>query len=61
MLALGIRNFRIEFLNETGQEAHDLFAVYRRVLTGQAEAKEIWHRLRALNQLGVTRGTLQLV
>jgi putative protease len=34
---------------------------YARVLAGQDDGRGTWRQLRALNQLGVTRGTLQLV
>ena len=38
-----------------------LLDTYRRVLAGDDDGRETWRKLRAMNQLGVTRGTLQLV
>jgi putative protease len=34
---------------------------YARVLAGLEDGRKLWRHLWALNQLGVTRGTLQLV
>ena len=61
MLALGIRRFRIELLRESADQIAPLIAAYRRVISGADDGRETWKRLRAMNQLGVTRGTLQLV
>ena len=36
-------------------------AALARVIAGRDDGRETWRQLRALNQLGVTRGTLQLV
>jgi putative protease len=60
MLALGIRSVRIDLLRETADEIAPLLASYRAILTGQDNGKATWRNLKALNQLGVTRGTLQL-
>lgn len=61
MLALGIRHFRVELLDESLAEAVETVNCYRAVLDGRQDGKSVWRHLRALNQLGVTRGTLQLV
>jgi putative protease len=61
MMTLGIRHFRVELLDETFGLTRELLALYRRVLGGEQDGRDVWRRLRALNQLGVTRGTLQLV
>ena len=61
MLALGIRRFRIELLRETADQIAPLIATYKRVIAGTDDGHETWKRLRAMNQLGVTRGTLQQV
>jgi putative protease len=61
MQALGLRNFRVELLRETAAEAAALLERYSRVLAGLEDGRSTWRRLQALNQLGVTRGTLQLV
>jgi putative protease len=61
MLGLGLRWFRVELLREPAAEVGPLLERYARVLAGRDDGRGTWRRLRALNQLGVTRGTLQLV
>ena len=61
MQDLGVCRFRIDFVRETPEEAVALVETYRRVLAGADDGRQTWQRLRAMNQLGVTRGTLQLV
>lgn len=59
MRAAGLRHFRVELLRETPDEAHALLDRYARVLAGLAPARDTWRGLQVLNQLGVTRGTLE--
>jgi putative protease len=61
MLELGLRHFRIELLRETAAQVGPLLEQYGRVLAGLADGRDVWRHLRALNQLGVTRGTLNLL
>jgi putative protease len=61
MRELGIRRFRVDLLRETPDQVGPLLDTYRRVLAGDDDGRETWRKLRAMNQLGVTRGTLQLV
>jgi putative protease len=61
MRELGLRTFRIDLLRETPQQVPQLLARYAHVLAGLDDGHETWRQLRALNQLGVTRGTLNLV
>jgi putative protease len=61
MKELGIRWFRIDLLRETPEEAVRLIEQYTRVISGVDDGKQTWKQLRALNQLGVTRGTLNLL
>jgi putative protease len=61
MQALGLRSFRVELLREKPGQAAALLDHYSRILCGQDDGKDAWKQLKALNQLGVTRGTLQLV
>jgi putative protease len=61
MLALGVRWFRVELLRETAAEVGPLLDRYVAVLEGRHDGRGAWRQLRALNQLGVTRGTLQLL
>ena len=60
MKQLGVRWFRIDLLRETPDEVVALVDRYRRVIDGTDDGKQTWKQLKAVNQLGVTRGTLQL-
>lgn len=61
MMSLGIRSVRIDLLRETSDEIDQLLTGYRSILDGRDDGKGTWRNLRAINQLGVTRGTLNLV
>lgn len=61
MKELGVRWFRIDLLRETPEQAVKLVEQYRRVLDGTDDGKQTWKQLKAVNQLGVTRGTLNLL
>lgn len=60
MLAMGVQTVRIDLLRERPEEIGPLLAGYRGILTGVDDGKRVWKSLKALNQLGVTRGTLSL-
>jgi putative protease len=61
MVALGLRTFRVDLLRETPEQVGPLLDRYARVLSGQDDGRTAWRELRALNQLGVTRGSLQML
>jgi putative protease len=61
MLGLGLRWFRVELLRETAAEVAPVLDRYSAVLAGRDDGRAAWRQLRALNQLGVTRGTLKLL
>ncbi|MEI8289066.1 MAG: DUF3656 domain-containing protein [Verrucomicrobiota bacterium] len=58
LLAIGVRNFRIEFLNETPDEVERTIAKYRQLLRGEISGTQLWRELKLFNQLGVTRGQM---
>jgi putative protease len=58
MKELGIRDYRIELLRESPDEAAALLGRYARVLAGLDDGRQAFRELKVLNQLGVTRGTL---
>ena len=58
MLALGVRSFRIEFLNETPEQVTQTIAKYRQLLRGEISGTQLWRELKLANQLGVTRGQM---
>jgi len=61
MKSLGARWFRIDLLRETPEQVGPLLEQYRRVIAGDDDGRATWKRLNVLNQLGVTRGTLNLL
>ncbi len=58
LLALGVRNFRAEFLNESPEEVARTIAKYRQLLRGEISGTQLWRELKLFNQLGVTRGQM---
>jgi putative protease len=58
LLDIGVRNFRLEFLNETPVQVTDTIARYRALLRGEITGPQVWRELKLLNQLGVTRGQM---
>jgi putative protease len=58
MLALGVRHFRIEFLNETVEAVGQTIMKYRQLLAGRITGAQVWRELKLINQLGVTRGQM---
>ena len=61
MLKLGISTYRVEMLREKTHEVAPLLDRYARVVGGKEDGKRTWSQLRVLNQLGVTRGTMEHV
>jgi U32 family peptidase len=59
LLAAGVRHFRVELLEETPDEVGSTIGLYRDLLQGRLSGKEVWRRLKAVNRVGVTRGTLE--
>lgn len=60
MLRLGLRHFRIELLREEPNEIGTLLQQYWQILRGEDDGRSAWKKLSATQQLGVTRGTLQM-
>ena len=58
LLALGVRNFRVEFLNEPADEVTRTITKYRQLLRGEIDGGQLWRELKLFNQLGVTRGQM---
>ena len=53
----GLRDFRIELLEENAEETCRTIRAYQALLAGQRQGEELWRALKAQAQLGVTRGT----
>jgi len=58
LLALGVKNFRVEFLNESPDEVVKAITKYRQLLRGEISGTQLWRELKLFNQLGVTRGQM---
>jgi U32 family peptidase len=58
MIELGVRNFRVEFLDETPEIVKRTIAKYRQLLHGEIDGTQLWRELKLMNQLGVTRGQI---
>jgi putative protease len=46
-------------LRETAAEVGPLVNRYARVLSGAEDGRSAWRQLKVLNQIGITRGTLE--
>ncbi|BAW96352.1 peptidase, U32 family [[Synechococcus] sp. NIES-970] len=58
-LDLGVRHFRVEFVNESPVEITKTIDLYQKLLTGKISGAQLWKTLKLQNQLGVTRGSLE--
>ncbi len=55
----GIRHYRVELLTETADESRMTIQTYQSLLSGKLTAEAVLDQLRAVNRVGVTRGTLE--
>ena len=58
LLSLGVRHFRVEFVNETTEQVEQTISKYRQLLRGDISGTQLWRELKLSNQLGVTRGQM---
>ena len=58
LLQLGVRFFRIEFLNDSPDQVMETITSYRKLLRGEMSGDQLWQALKLLPKLGVTRGSL---
>jgi U32 family peptidase len=58
LIRLGLRYFRIEFLNETPKQVAQTIHHYQELLRGELTGSQLWRDLKLQNQLGVTRGSV---
>lgn len=55
---LGVSSFRVEFLEETADKVEEVIGLYSAAIEGRINGTQVWRSLKAINQLGVTRGQL---
>ena len=58
LMNLGLRHFRIEFVNETPEQVTKIIHSYNQLLQGEITGSQLWRELKLQNQLGVTRGPM---
>ncbi|MEH1970828.1 U32 family peptidase [Nostoc sp.] len=58
LIELGLRQFRIEFVNETPEQVSKTIHCYSQLLQGEITGSQLWRELKLQNQLGVTRGPM---
>jgi putative protease len=54
---LGVRHFRVEFVDESPEQVAQTLRHYQRLLQGEISGGQLWRELQVQSQLGVTRGT----
>ena len=59
LLGAGLRNFRVELLEENSEQTQSIVRAYQALLSGETGGEDLWRSLRAQAQLGVTKGTLE--
>ena len=59
LLDRGVRNFRLELLNQSADEVAATLRLYGDLLAGRVSGRQVWTRLNATNRVGVTRGPLE--
>lgn len=60
LLQFGVHHFRVELLNdESPAQLCRIVDLYRDLIAGKVAGAEVWRALKALNRVGVTRGTLE--
>ena len=57
LLDAGLRQFRIELLEQTPPETIEVLGLYRDVIDRRRTGLDLWRQLRAVDRLGVTTGT----
>ncbi len=61
LLGLGVRHFRVEFVDEPPAEVERTLGRYRALLRGEITGEALWKELKLQNQIGVTRGQMDQV
>lgn len=58
LITKGARQFRLEFLNESGELVQETIDRYQQLLRGDIKGQDLWRTLNLQSQLGVTRGSI---
>ncbi len=57
---MGVRLFRIEFVDESREDVRQILQSYEALQRGELSGEALWQELKLTNQLGVTRGTMRV-
>jgi putative protease len=61
ILARGIRDLRVEFLEDSPASVSQTLSLYSDAISGRRDARTLWKNLKATNRYGVTRGQLAVL
>jgi putative protease len=61
LVSRGAKRFRIEFLDDDAPSVERTINLYRDVLDGRRDARNLWRGLNATGRYGVTRGSLNIL
>ena len=61
LIGRGSKHLRIEFLDDNVDSVKRILDIYREILGGRRDPRNLWRELRATNQYGVTRGALAVL
>ncbi len=59
LLQAGVGVYRVELLDQSGEQIEQLIRPYQNLLAGNISPREVWMTLKATNRVGITRGTLE--
>ncbi|HIF31968.1 MAG: DUF3656 domain-containing protein [Pirellulaceae bacterium] len=59
LLGLGVSHFRVELLWDAPSAITQIVQLYGKLLRGEIATRDVWAQLKAVNRVGVTRGTLE--
>lgn len=59
MIAANVGSYRVELLEDDKKQTRRIVNLYQRLLSGDIDPKTVWQELKAVNRVGVTRGTLE--
>ncbi|MEO1973844.1 MAG: U32 family peptidase, partial [Pirellulaceae bacterium] len=59
LLGLGVSHFRVELLSDAPSAITQIVQLYGKLLRGEIATRDVWAQLKAVNRVGVTRGTLE--
>ncbi len=60
LLSQGVSSFRVELLDDDGHDqVRRVVHLYSKLIRGEVSSQQVWRDLKAMNRVGVTRGTME--